>query len=380
MRQSSVAFPWLREACIWVSRPPRLAACAGRLERYVTPGFTCASRMAGMMTRVVLALICGMIPQFTLGQVVADRAAIQRSVLTGHYVGTAISKTGQSIPVSLDITSAQEGFTGAVTTAFGVFAVSGKVPLESGPTVLALYGQSGQGTLKLSEIDSQLSGTYTLADDSGTVSLHRTSQSAQTAEASSKSLKTPILFLGVYHMANPELDAVRFVADDVLSPVRQREIEALVVHLQQFRPTKVLVEAPYSDATWQSRYQAYLHGDAKLSANEIEQLGFRIAKAQHIPEVGCIDYPMFLNGLRPDEMSFPDHSDVLHREHQSDPEAPTPEEQALRQMTISQYLARINSPESLFAGQSQYMSMLLPNSSRLCTRAQIKLRTGTSAI
>ncbi len=319
-------------------------------------------RMAGMLIRYALALALLNVPVLASAQIAISRTAVDDAALSGHYVGTAISKTGQSIPLSLDITFAKQRYSGAVTTAFGVFTLSGEAPSGSSPLVLTLSGESGQGTLTLPEKGAQLNGVYTLADDSGTVSLHRTSQKVQTAEASSASLKTPILFLGVYHMANPELDAVRFVADDVLTPVRQQQIKALVARLQQFRPTKVLVEAPYSDPTWQQRYEVYLHGDAKLSPNEIEQLGFRIAKAEHLPQIGCIDYQMFLNGLRPDEIRLPEHSTTgPHPDRPSAAIAPTHEEEALRQMTISQYLTRLNSPESLSTGESQYMSMLLPN-------------------
>lgn len=207
-----------------------------------------------MVTRVFFVLLmCGLIPRFTFGQAVVDRAAIGRSALTGHYVGTAISKTGQLIPVSLDIMiSAQGGYSGAVTTAFGVFAVSGRAPLESGATVLALSGESGKGTLRLSEIGAQLSGSYALADDSGSVSLQKMSEGIETAEASRRSLKTPIMFLGVYHMANPELDAVSFVADDALAPARQVQIQELVAHLRKFHPTKDIREHQSFSEAWGS--------------------------------------------------------------------------------------------------------------------------------
>jgi hypothetical protein len=86
-----------------------------------------------------------------------------------------------------------------------------------------------------------------------------------------------VLVLGVYHMANPGRDIVNMQADDVLAPKRQAEIAELMAVLEKFRPTKVAVEAGADDAT-PKRYADYLAGKHELTRNEIEQIGFRLAK------------------------------------------------------------------------------------------------------
>jgi hypothetical protein len=87
-----------------------------------------------------------------------------------------------------------------------------------------------------------------------------------------------ILILGTYHMASPGRDVHNMEADDVLSATRQREIAELIDVLRRFRPTKVAVESRVSRRGTAERYADYLAGEYTLSRNEIDQLGFRLAK------------------------------------------------------------------------------------------------------
>jgi len=84
--------------------------------------------------------------------------------------------------------------------------------------------------------------------------------------------------LGVYHMSNPGRDIVNIEADDVLSPRRQSEIAEVVAVLERFRPSKIAVEAGFSDDRVAGRYAAYMAGEHELTDNETEQLGFRLAR------------------------------------------------------------------------------------------------------
>ena len=55
-------------------------------------------------------------------------------------------------------------------------------------------------------------------------------------------------------------------ADDVLAPRRQAEIAQVIAALEKFNPTKI------------GRYADYLAGKYELKRNEIDQIGFRLAK------------------------------------------------------------------------------------------------------
>lgn len=90
--------------------------------------------------------------------------------------------------------------------------------------------------------------------------------------------RAEVLVLGVYHMANPGHDIFNMQADDVLAPKRQQEIAELSAALKKFKPTKIAVEADYGTDVVPKRYVEYLAGKHDLTRNEIEQIGFRLAK------------------------------------------------------------------------------------------------------
>lgn len=91
------------------------------------------------------------------------------------------------------------------------------------------------------------------------------------------SARAEVLVLGVYHMANPGQDVFNTEADDVLAPKRQAEIAEVVEVLKRFRPTKIAVEAKFSNDAVARRYQEYMAGEWELQRNESQQIGFRLA-------------------------------------------------------------------------------------------------------
>jgi hypothetical protein len=90
--------------------------------------------------------------------------------------------------------------------------------------------------------------------------------------------RAEVLVVGVYHMANPAGDVFNMEADDVLSPGRQAEIAEVVAVFRRFQPTRIAVEASFSDRRTAARYADYVAGTYELTRNEIDQLGFRLAR------------------------------------------------------------------------------------------------------
>jgi len=88
-----------------------------------------------------------------------------------------------------------------------------------------------------------------------------------------------ILVLGTYHMANPGHDVHNMPADDVLAPRRQQEIAQLIEVLKKFRPTKIAIEATVGSKRAGQEFADYLAGKYALSRNEIDQIGYRLAKS-----------------------------------------------------------------------------------------------------
>jgi hypothetical protein len=107
--------------------------------------------------------------------------------------------------------------------------------------------------------------------------------------------KPEILIVGTYHMANPGRDIFNMQADDVLAPKRQAEMAELLAVLKRFRPTKIAIESTVYDDTRKKQYADYLAGQRELTRNEIEQVGFRLAKELGHPDV----YPVDIDGEFP---------------------------------------------------------------------------------
>ncbi len=187
-------------------------------------------------------------------------------------------------------------------------------------------------------------------------------------EISCDATSAKILILGTYHMDNPRLDAKNLEADDVLLPKRQREIAELNDKLARFNPTKIAVEGAYSDkAYWDSRYQKFLAGQYKLTRNEIEQIGFQLAKRLNHKSVYPIDYPMFMSGLRYDEVEFPKPKprpapvrDSI--EVKTAPPVLSEGDLLLRRSTVTEFLLNINKEENYLKDHGEnYLRQLMPD-------------------
>jgi hypothetical protein len=173
--------------------------------------------------------------------------------------------------------------------------------------------------------------------------------------------RSPIMILGMYHMANPGLDAVNTEADDVLLPRRQKEIQELVNRLVEFRPTKIAVEAPYRSTAVPDRYRQYVAGTYALSRNETEQIGFRLAKQLGLPGVTPIDFPMFMSGQVSTELDLtpaPDTSKATAPAVPARPRELTAKERLLRESTVSGYLAILHSDSAMRADHAVYLQSI----------------------
>ncbi|MBI5070117.1 MAG: hypothetical protein HZB56_17920 [Deltaproteobacteria bacterium] len=98
-----------------------------------------------------------------------------------------------------------------------------------------------------------------------------------------------LLVLGVFHFANPGRDMFNLAVDDVLAPRRQQEMAEVVEVLKAFRPTRIAVEAPLGSARVAEEYAAVRAGRRPLGRNEVEQLGYRLARELGHPAVHPVD-------------------------------------------------------------------------------------------
>lgn len=87
-----------------------------------------------------------------------------------------------------------------------------------------------------------------------------------------------VMVLGVYHFANPGLDAVNIEVDDVLADQRQREIEVLVNALAGWAPTKIAVENEAAPPTLAMPDYGQTAELLETTRNESVQIGYRLGK------------------------------------------------------------------------------------------------------
>jgi uncharacterized protein DUF5694 len=109
------------------------------------------------------------------------------------------------------------------------------------------------------------------------LTLWAVSPSPAASQQSPAAKRAEVLILGTYHMANPGRDIFNSQADDVLAPKRQQEIAQLMAVLKSYQPTKIAIESDPNGAR-PGQYAAYVAGTYTLTRNEIDQIGFRLAK------------------------------------------------------------------------------------------------------
>jgi hypothetical protein len=103
--------------------------------------------------------------------------------------------------------------------------------------------------------------------------------------------RAAVMLLGTFHFQDAGLDAYkpRF-SIDILSEPRQGEVAEVVELLAAFQPTRIAVERrPERQDETDRDFAAYRRGESALSANEIHQIGFRLAQRLGHDRVYCVD-------------------------------------------------------------------------------------------
>ncbi|MGE3465345.1 MAG: DUF5694 domain-containing protein [Pyrinomonadaceae bacterium] len=98
------------------------------------------------------------------------------------------------------------------------------------------------------------------------------------AQTPQKTERTKVMVLGVYHFTNPNADHVKTSFPDHLSEKKQKEIAELLDALARFEPTKIVIEDVPENEKVNNNYLEYLKGSYQLTANETNQIGYRLAK------------------------------------------------------------------------------------------------------
>lgn len=178
---------------------------------------------------------------------------------------------------------------------------------------------------------------------------------------SKKESKISVLLFGTFHFAQTGAD------DDMMSEKRQKEITELVNKLYKFKPNKIFIERnPEFEYTnkLDEKYENYLNGKFELSANEIYQLGFRLAKMLGHKKVYQADHPGRYVTLYATAEKYADkngQTEILRADAvgTTKPLYWKNDEAAVRkQKTVLEFIRYINSEEYQKLDQAHYVSTL----------------------
>lgn len=94
---------------------------------------------------------------------------------------------------------------------------------------------------------------------------------------------TKVMVVGTHHFHQTD-------APDVLAEKHQQDIEAIVDELAEFQPTIIGLECVAAqEAGLNEKYAAWLRGEHRLSKNERQQIGFRLARNLGHEQIHCVD-------------------------------------------------------------------------------------------
>ncbi|GKV70112.1 hypothetical protein NCCP2716_26100 [Sporosarcina sp. NCCP-2716] len=124
-------------------------------------------------------------------------------------------------------------------------------------------------------------------------------------------MKPKVLVIGVYHFG--ETTDLTKVEPKSMEEFTSESHEVVQV-LSRFNPTRLAVEAvPENSVMLNERYAAYLAGDVLLEKNEIDLVGFPLAKQAAIQEISCVDW-------MGDISDYAELGDVLQYAEEHEPE------------------------------------------------------------
>jgi hypothetical protein len=103
--------------------------------------------------------------------------------------------------------------------------------------------------------------------------------------------KPKVMVLGTFHFDSPNLDYIKSAVSDVLAAPQQQELRAMLDKIKAFKPTKIAIEIePQYNERLNARYSRYVAGQDTLRRNEIDQIGFRLAKELGHKQLYCVDF------------------------------------------------------------------------------------------
>lgn len=102
--------------------------------------------------------------------------------------------------------------------------------------------------------------------------------------------QSQVLLMGTFHFENPGLDTVKTDKINVMTDESQKYLQKLAENIASFNPSIVLLEFDEKNTKQiNDEYQQYLKNAFELPANEIYQIGFRVARLAGVKAIASFD-------------------------------------------------------------------------------------------
>ncbi len=165
-----------------------------------------------------------------------------------------------------------------------------------------------------------------------------------------------VSILGVFHFAGTsDYSSVTF--DNLESEKRQKEIFEIIEKIEKFKPTKILVEYPFNKSKkLDSLYNSYVNNKYQLSINEIDQIGFRLAKKLNHKHIYAIDHTLSLPFNELIKFAEKYDEERLNNLLRSVKEQDKIESEYLAENTLLKYLIFRNSEKEDIRNKDQYLN------------------------
>lgn len=165
-----------------------------------------------------------------------------------------------------------------------------------------------------------------------------------------------VMLVGTFHFAEPKKDVVKNKTKDVTGNESQAYLEDLARRIANYSPTAILLEYDQKeDEKVNERYAQYRAGKCRLSANEIEQIGFRVAKLIGLNRVHSFDereVPWKAQNLFE---QLKHETELEKRFNESISEMTEDEERAHSSLSLRELLIKYNSSEMDCKNKSLYL-------------------------
>ncbi|RZK59559.1 MAG: hypothetical protein EOO91_04830 [Pedobacter sp.] len=174
--------------------------------------------------------------------------------------------------------------------------------------------------------------------------------------------KIKVILLGTFHYGETS-DKKKTAFTDLFSQKRQAELVQLVKDIAKENPTKIFVESqPVNQQKLNNEYELYQKNqltDTVILRNEIQQIGFRLAKLAKLPAPIAVDYKQelpydemnkFEKGIGADTtIKWPPFFDIPY------PFTDTTKKISLKKMSLPQYYVGLNSEYQRKSMQFDYL-------------------------